>query len=274
MISIPHILPGGPQSMVVQVTPAIAADWLELNTCNRTLRPKYVSVLARQMAAGNWQFNGGTISFSREGLLLDGQHRLSAVVESGVTIVVLVVTELNAESQDTMDSGAKRTASDVLALNGLSRHSVLTAAIVRRVLAYRGGELHLSNNRPVSNTDILAFSRDNEASTTLAAYMASHVYSTFRGAPASVIGTAVYLTAEIHRDDSDRFFRQVASGADLPNGHPVLTLRTTLTNARDRRERVQEGRTLHMIFRAWNAVRDGKSLGAIVLKPGQIITPQ
>ena len=78
---------------IVTLTPALAAEWLNSNTCNRPLSTLRASRYARDMKAGDWRFNGETISFTADGRLVDGQHRLTAVVESGVTIQQVVVHE-------------------------------------------------------------------------------------------------------------------------------------------------------------------------------------
>lgn len=43
------------------------------------------------MKTGRWVLNGETICFDSNGVLRDGHHRLLAIIESGVTIEVLVV---------------------------------------------------------------------------------------------------------------------------------------------------------------------------------------
>src|SRR5439155_25117462 len=105
---------------VVDVDPATASAWLQRNLHNRHLREEAVSSMARDMAAGRWQYTGEAVKFSKAGNLLDGQHRLAAVVKSETTIPILVVPGLPDSAQEVIDTGAKRTASDVLYLSGES----------------------------------------------------------------------------------------------------------------------------------------------------------
>src|SRR4051794_31155207 len=105
-----------PTTSIEDVTPAVAADMLAANTKNRTLRRTLVDVYAADMAKGNWQFTGEAVKISTDGVLLDGQHRLEAIVQAGVTVPMLVVRGLPRATQDVMDSGAKRSAADALRL--------------------------------------------------------------------------------------------------------------------------------------------------------------
>jgi hypothetical protein len=67
---------------------------------------------------GEWDLNGQTIKVSVDGALLDGQHRLEAVVHSGVTISSVVVRGLSPAARDTIDTGRRRRLADVLAIEG------------------------------------------------------------------------------------------------------------------------------------------------------------
>lgn len=76
---------------VVLVTPGLAAAWLARNARHRKIKPKLVEKYVAQMRAGQWELNGKTLVFDRDGVLLGGQHRLTACVESGCSFRVLVV---------------------------------------------------------------------------------------------------------------------------------------------------------------------------------------
>lgn len=78
-------------SSVIQVTPELAAQWLEKNhPNNRALREKTVKQYADMMRRGEWQLSPQGVSFTQSGYLIDGQHRLAAVVKSGCTVPMYV----------------------------------------------------------------------------------------------------------------------------------------------------------------------------------------
>jgi hypothetical protein len=69
------------------ITPDMAADLLAVNVSNRNVRQRRVDQYARDMQVGRWQPTGEPITISDTGKLLNGQHRLMAVVQAGVTVL-------------------------------------------------------------------------------------------------------------------------------------------------------------------------------------------
>ena len=63
---------------VETITPDIAKTMLGENVNNRRISHDNVNMFAREMRNGEWRFNGEAIKFSKDGRLLDGQHRLLA----------------------------------------------------------------------------------------------------------------------------------------------------------------------------------------------------
>lgn len=98
----------------LHVDPSDAKSLLERNTNNRKLRETVVDYYANEMINGNWVDNGDPIRIARSGRLLNGQHRLSAVVKAGVSLPFHFLSNLSEESFEQMDNGAKRTLNDNL----------------------------------------------------------------------------------------------------------------------------------------------------------------
>lgn len=100
------------EQKVFKVTPAHAEKWLEMNTGNRKIRPSHVRHLASQMKQGRWMLSPEPIVFSPK-RLLDGQHRLSAVLMSGCTIEASVALVQNEDVFRVLDQGVNRNNSDL-----------------------------------------------------------------------------------------------------------------------------------------------------------------
>ena len=75
-----------PHNEIMEVTPAVAERWLEGNEGNRRLNWNYIAQLARDMKAGRFACTHQGLAFDIHGRLIDGQHRLWAVLEAEVTV--------------------------------------------------------------------------------------------------------------------------------------------------------------------------------------------
>lgn len=109
----------------VSVTPDLARQWLkERNDSNRKFRQANFKFLKDQMLTGQFQpRNGQSILFSQSGRLLDGQHRLKAIVESNKTYLLDIKTNVPDEAFTTIDTGAKRSIGDIFDTKGIAKSS-------------------------------------------------------------------------------------------------------------------------------------------------------
>lgn len=247
-----------PTAEIYTVTPAVAKRWLSRNVRNRPIRKSLVESYARDMKSGAWQITGEAIKFDINGALSDGQHRLTAVVQSGASVDMLIVRGLAPEAQTVMDSGAKRTASDSLTFGGVKNPTVIAAA-ARLALKEPGAGFSTERLMAPTNTEIGRFVGDHPE-IKRAAEMAGHFYPAF-DAPPSVLTlcwmrfsetAGVFAAAE--------FFEAVANSATDGPGDPRLALIRRLSNARRNRERLESKAYLSLIIRSWNAWRQGKTV--------------
>lgn len=118
------------ETSLVDVTPSMASKWLaENNTNNRNLRQGHVIRLASDMAEGRWYQTHQGIAFNGNGTLLDGQHRLEAIVLADITVPLLVTTGLAAEAMSAVDDHQRRTVGDALTIgHGMPTSARLTSA--------------------------------------------------------------------------------------------------------------------------------------------------
>lgn len=263
--TVPGIAPAGPTYDVIEVTPALAEKWLEQNTHNRSVREKAVYAYARDMEAGNWQENGESIKFAADGVLLDGQHRLEAIVLSGTTQRMLVVTGLPNATQETMDDGRKRTLNDALSLRG-EEYAVPLSSLLRRALMWQNGLYRNTGAYTPTNTECLAFLAEHPE-VRASAKVASQARKGSR-LPASVLGLTHWLFSQIDAEDAEWFFERLASGVGLEEYHPVWTLRKRAAEIDDSAGRVPEDMLLAFVVKAWNAYRDGEPVKLLRFRPG------
>ena len=106
---------------IVNITPAIAGEWLTHNRNNRKLDKNLVFKYANDMRAGNFTLNPDAIAFDADGNLTNGQHRLRAIVESGVPTACVVIFDFPVTRADFLnfDCGKNRTIRSRIELAGI-----------------------------------------------------------------------------------------------------------------------------------------------------------
>jgi hypothetical protein len=261
----------GPHYEVVKITPHLAKEWLERNTHNRNLRQRVVNGYAADIAAGAWAEDGQSIKFATDGALLDGQHRLAAIVQSGVPLRMLVVTNLPNSTQDTMDSGAKRTLGDALKLRGEANYVTVAAALLRiyqwqagaRRSVGRGGN---SDIRP-THRQLLQLLEDHPE-----IRRSAEIGVRVRNAlPISSGCTALchWLFNQIDAGDCAFFFARLADGAGLQTDDAIYALRRSAEmNAKDKSRSTAEFYTVALVIKAWNFYREGRPVRLLQFKTG------
>lgn len=251
-----------PSASLVNITPKMAGDWLSKNDHNRNVRSAVVSAYARDMEAGNWQVTGEAIKFNCDGSLLDGQHRLLAIIRSGQTVPILVVKGLPRTAQDVMDTGAKRAAADMLKLNGYINSTVLASA-ARLLLVLRETTSSSTGNayRTFTNTEIAEFVKENPELQD-AANAASSLYKHIDLTP-SVLAVVWHWLNKANPEACAEFFGTIAENATSGAGDPRNTLIRRLGTARRNGEHLTQATQLSFVVRAWNAWRAGDKLSIL-----------
>ncbi len=90
---------------------------------------------AEAMRRGDWLVTHQGIAFDTNGVLVDGQHRLAAIIEADLPVEVTVFTDVEPDTFDVLDTGKRRNAADVLAIEG-EKSTATLAAMVRTVWQY------------------------------------------------------------------------------------------------------------------------------------------
>lgn len=120
----------------ILITPEIAKSLLEKNSSNRPLSIGTVKRYAFEMSSGSWKNTHQGIAVDETGQIIDGQHRLNAVIQSGVSIMTtLSIYKGNVKTLlIPLDRGKNRSVADVSGLNKneISMYSVFFALIASK----------------------------------------------------------------------------------------------------------------------------------------------
>jgi len=118
---------------VIFVTPEMAAQWLRSNTANRKASQAAVKRWAEIMKAHSWKLCSDAIAFDVNGVLINGQHRLMAVIEANMTQPFLVAYNFPDGSKEACDIGKKRQLHEIMTIGGYEI-SQLHAAVCKFLL--------------------------------------------------------------------------------------------------------------------------------------------
>ena len=230
------------KTTIKDITPSVAKLMLDkhLNsftesdpTLQRKLKPGVVSGYARAMRSGTWGLTHQGIAIDDNGFLVDGQHRLEAIVESGVTITLLVTTGVPSNGDgtsngvsviDMIDRGSPRSVGDQLYIRHGVKDANNVAAIVRQVLMLCAETVKI----PIGKMDVGMSLRvldlyGDEISESLG----------FRGKISGLRGSPLFGAIAFAMKGGDKqivreFAKSVKTGEGLYHGDPALTLRNYL----------------------------------------------
>jgi hypothetical protein len=116
---------------VQTITPEMAKVYLKKNTDNRNKRGWWVSGLAGMIKRGEWIPTHQGVAFSKSGNLIDGQHRLEAIVEANMPVEMIVTTGVRDDAYKVLDNGIKRTLAD---LTGITPKTSELCRVIARLV--------------------------------------------------------------------------------------------------------------------------------------------
>lgn len=248
----------GPSAELMQITPDVAKDFLSLNKGNRHVRQRVVDVYARDMENGNWQLTGEAIKFASDGSLLDGQHRLLAVIQSGCTVTMFVIRHIQKSAQSVMDAGSARQASDNLAMNGV-RHSALIASVAKTGVMHDRGVKDIGKGN-VSHSEIYEWVKNNPDVHEAAAITSRYGHRVYCAPSAIAYASLLIYRATKDWYAIDEFWCAAADKVGLKHGDPVIALTNRFIQDRSKRIVMPRMALISAIVRAWNARREGKTM--------------
>jgi len=222
------------QIQETQMTPQKAAQILQSNTRNRTMNPSRVDLYAHAMLKGNWMHSGEPIQIASDGCLINGQHRLQAIVNSGVTVPVLLITEQDPSIFAVLDTGRARTASDILSIGG-AKNCSRTAAGIKLFFLYvdHPNKVWTGMKLARSHQEILEYYNnrkvliDDWSTIAVRAYAANRLLN-----PSALLAFALVAQNApcVDKEQIMQFLEMVGVGEGLSKDCPILRYRQTLTN--------------------------------------------
>jgi hypothetical protein len=248
-------------SRVIEFSPKLAEHILtKLNLNNRPMKTAKIKKYAEDLAEGLWGLTGDTIKFGTDGLLKDGQNRLSACVRAGRPMASHAVFGIDPRLFARMDIGKNRNGADVFSIAGISYANHVGAAV--RWLIILTGNDPSDRGAQFSNEDLLNAYRDKfdadrldrSIQTALEVRRACHH-------PVGPLAALHYLFSEKDQAKADAFYEEWANGRAPRVRAPSRYLQRRLVEiANASNNRIHENVRNGLIIKSWNAYLAGRTV--------------
>jgi len=250
------------------ITPEKAFEMLKMNTANRHISKVTINFYADQMEKGEWKTTSQGIAISDDNKIIDGQHRLMAIVKSKIPQNMYVTRGLDYEEVFAVyDTGKNRTAGDVLSIKGVKNASSNAAALKIYVGLKRKHKSirHGSSNKwlKLSNKELMdIYMSQKKSFDNIDDYVLKGISATTKIIPNSIIlGISYYLVIEKNHDiDKVRsFFIQLINGKSVEN-ETINVLRNKIIETRLKGDNFRKQDHLVYIKKTWNSYINDKEL--------------
>jgi len=247
---------------------------IKLNVSNRPLNSKTVDWYAKQMAAGEWTLSGQTISISDLNTLLDGQHRLAAVIKSNCCIMFNVAYNVPYESFVNYDNMRSRGLGDVFAVENIPNYKSIAAILSKYNALKNGNEANMgfSNNTnnhgsgfkniKFTNSEALKLYNANKDLIQRIYLISDRCYCKIKLFTRSQVGAIIYyLIQDLHHDKNKvfSFFQQLFFNENVEN-KSIYYLREKLINGSIGNFRMVSRLRYIYLIKCWNAYIIGKEI--------------
>ena len=238
------------------VTPEMAQMLLDRNWENRLIRKSVVNSYAQAMLRGEWSLNGEYIIISSNGVLNDGQHRLLAVIENGLPVVMGLQFGVERNSRTTLNTGFKRTLADHLTMQGQGSAHLLSATI-RLAWNYDSGIYSLSQAPSVDQA--FNYIEENPGVKEFLSIGAS--VGTQFSTSGSQFAFAAFVCARENHGTSRELIDRVKDGLGLESANlPAARVRERLMQNLTNKLPLRRNEPSAIYIKAFNAAKDGRRL--------------
>lgn len=246
---------------VEQVDPTRASEWLDTAATNRPPRQGKIDQYARDMLEGRWR--SSILRFDQNDRLVDGQHRLWAVVETGSAQQFYVERGLDEVAVRTIDTGLVRTNGDILAMRGEPNARTLASAIrVSKWIAENPGRAPSGQSgHPYSSEEIVEY-LDAHPEIHESVLVAKRVTRAMPFKSAGVASALHHLEGHRNKALADKFWDQIATSANMAPGSGAYHLNRALIADRLKRptDRMNINTLTALCIKGWNVDEEGRSI--------------
>ena len=243
------------------VTPEIAKNYLLNNDGNRRVSPPRLLMYCDDILNGRWKEDTGEcIKISVTKKVIDGQHRLLAIVKTGIALNLHIALDVNDDVFDVVDTGKSRNATDVFKIANIKFENSIPSIIstYNILLDNRkfGGQIHKSK----TNAMLLEQYYENELFWQNVAKKSHNWYLSFAKilTPSFIGGFFAYFY-QLDKNKATDFINQLTTGIAIEND-VITMLRNKLMQDKMSQRKMPLNLKMALVIKAWNIFVKNKSI--------------
>lgn len=259
----------------ILITPERAKQLLETQNGNRHLNKNRVELYANEMRTGRWRLNGESIKIDWTGRLIDGQHRLAAVVLADTPIWFTITSRINPDCFATLDSGQTRTTAQVFTIAKIENAAIASTVVWRTKELQKTGYYSNGGNAAAAHCgtkeNILKIYNSDVEGYKEAAKIARSLYDKLRlFSPAFIGAVYYYLTTTLHYDKNYvlRFFNAV-HGQGQPINQAEALKNKIIKRKLEVGTHLKDEYLFNLFVKAWNKYVLSEPIKTLTYSPEQ-----
>jgi len=257
------------------ITPTRAKALLENNTMNRKLQTGWLAKLTYMMKSGQWDENNpATIGISENGKLIDGQHRLQALIIANKRYKFNIVYNLPSESFLITDTGKSRSITNIFEIAGEKNAKRLASIIAPIDNLVKNGYMVAKQTTNSNKTNyaqkeynpkiVYAIFIANSNMFRKTALMMSKIDEYQRKinilSPAAIGIFYGYVSFYYTTEDVEKYLINIVKGENIDSKSVEFQIRQKLLEIKaDPFQKIDNKTAYNMLAHGWNLKLEGKS---------------
>jgi hypothetical protein len=239
------------------VTPSLAKELLEKNIKNRRLKQPTLDRYVKDMTNGKWKEDTGEVlKISKSGVILDGQHRLHALIKANLSLFFHIAYDVDDSVYTVLDSGSLRSSADSFKIEGIKNSNVLPS-ILSTYQQLKKGRLNIKI-KDYATDELLEMYYQRERFWSDTAYKSINWYMNFsKILSPSVIGGVYSRIYDISPEKAQTFINELCTGSMITNNTIVLLRQKLISDKLSQRKLTNEVK-MALIIKTWLFYKENK----------------
>ena len=256
-----------PDMRLLTVTPALAEKLLSYNTSNRPLNKVLVGQYKDAIEADVWRVTHQGVAIDTNQTLQDGQHRLTAIVETGKAQQMWVAVGMDPANFVAIDVGRNRKFADVLAVEGYTDTHNL-GATARLVFIYQFRDF--VSTHKVTNAQVIELVDSDPDGFSAALAMGRQMNKGSALMSRTAAGAGYYLIRKVNPAIMvNDFFESLITGENLPTGDIRPRLIRVMANSQRTKARRTGPEQMALLIKTWNAWAEGRNMETLAWRKSE-----